>query len=86
MITGSVNNWDGGYPAGGNYWSEKDIPYTIDDNNGDRHPLMEPWIPRVLQTDLNNGTINIVDISIVAIAFDSTPEDPNWTVILFSRL
>ncbi len=102
VSTGSVNNWDGGYPAGGNYWSDYtgtdlnhglsqnitgsdgigDIPYTIDDNNTDRYPLMEPWILRVLQTDLNNdGTVNILDISIVAVAFGSTPEDPNWNEI-----
>jgi len=32
--------------------------------------------------DLNtDGTINILDISVVAMAFGSTPEDPDWNVI-----
>ena len=32
--------------------------------------------------DLNaDGTINILDISVVAMAFGSTPEDPDWSVI-----
>jgi parallel beta-helix repeat protein len=50
----SVNNWDNGYPSGGNYWSDYlgidsngdgigDTPYIIDENNQDRYPLMKPW-------------------------------------------
>ncbi len=46
--------WDNGYPSGGNYWSDYtgidanqngigDNPYTIDTNNQDRYPLMEPY-------------------------------------------
>jgi parallel beta-helix repeat protein len=60
--TGLANNWDSGYPAGGNYWSDYngtdafcgpnqdlpgsdgkgDTPYTIDENNQDNYPLMNP--------------------------------------------
>lgn len=59
-----------------------DEPYVIDDHNTDRYPLMEPWIPGALQSDLNNDeTVNILDITIVAIAFGSTPEDPKWNII-----
>jgi parallel beta-helix repeat protein len=47
----SVNDWDSGYPSGGNYWSNYtgvdsdhdgmgDTPYTIDLDNTDSHPLM----------------------------------------------
>jgi len=33
-------------------------------------------------SDLNNdGTVNILDVSIVALAFGSTPDDPNWNII-----
>lgn len=56
----SVNVWDGGYPSGGNYWSDYeerypdageiddsglwDKPYVIDENNADRYPLMKPYV------------------------------------------
>ncbi len=56
-----------------------DDPYIIDEENMDNYPLMEPWIPIIKQTDLNSdGAVNIIDISIVAKAFGSRPEDPNW--------
>jgi parallel beta-helix repeat protein len=56
-----------------------DTPYVIDDNNIDHHPLMLPWGSELLQTDLNHdGIVNILDISIIAIAFGSTPGDPHW--------
>jgi len=58
---GINNTWDGGYPSGGNYWSDYekrypaaeeldgsgiwDTPYDIDENNQDNYPLMEPWSP-----------------------------------------
>ena len=51
VSTGSVNNWNGSYSAGGNYWSDYngsdsnndgvgDTPYVLDGNNGDNYPLM----------------------------------------------
>ena len=59
-----------------------DAQYVIDDDNIDRYPLMVHWVPELLETDLNDdGTVNIVDISIVAIAFGSAPEDPYWNII-----
>ena len=37
----------------------------------------DPWL------DTNDdGTINILDISLLAMAFGSTPEDPNWNQIV----
>ena len=55
-----TNSWDDGFPSGGNYWSDYlnrypnateidasgigDIPYVIDANNTDRHPLMNQYI------------------------------------------
>jgi len=59
-----------------------DTPYAIDDNNIDHYPLMVPWTSELLKTDLNDdGVVNILDISIIAIAFGSTPEGPNWNII-----
>ena len=55
----SVNVWDDGYPAGGNFWIDyltrypnateidnsgiSNMPYVIDANNTDHYPLMEPF-------------------------------------------
>lgn len=55
-----VNEWDDGYPSGGNYWSDYssrypnaseidssgilDTPYVIDSNNIDNYPLMNQFI------------------------------------------
>ncbi|MEM3729049.1 MAG: NosD domain-containing protein [Candidatus Bathyarchaeia archaeon] len=59
MSPGEANNWDNGYPSGGNYWSDYeerypnaeelygsglwDTPYIIDEYNQDRYPLMYPY-------------------------------------------
>lgn len=50
----SINTWDLGYPAGGNYWNNYtgmdvnsdgigDTPYIINAKNQDKYPLMNPW-------------------------------------------
>ncbi len=49
-----TNNWDNGYPSGGNYWGDYagldfnkdgigDAPYVINSGNEDRFPLMTPY-------------------------------------------
>jgi parallel beta-helix repeat protein len=99
IASGSVNNWDGGYPAGGNYWSDcsgtdlfcgvyqnrsgsdgiADEPYIIDAENKDRYPLMNPWTPQALITDINDdGKVNILDVTIVAKAFGTKQGDLMW--------
>jgi parallel beta-helix repeat protein len=51
----SENFWDGGYPSGGNYWSDYngtdtnhdgigDTPYVMDANNIDHYPLMNQYV------------------------------------------
>ena len=52
----STNVWDDGYPSGGSYWDDYtgedpdhdgigNTEYTIDVDNVDHYPLMNPWIP-----------------------------------------
>jgi hypothetical protein len=54
------NQWDDGYPSGGNFWSDYqekysnaseidnsglwNTPYTIDSGNRDRYPLMNKYV------------------------------------------
>ena len=56
--TSGENFWDDGYPSGGNYWNDYvepdlnhdgigDTQYTIDENNVDHYPLINPWTPPV---------------------------------------
>jgi parallel beta-helix repeat protein len=56
----STNDWDDGYPSGGNYWSDYverypdavqiddsgiwNTPYVIDEDNQDNYPLMNPFM------------------------------------------
>jgi len=54
-----------------------DIPYTIDENNQDRYPLIYPWSP--LLGDINGDRkVDGRDIAIVAKAFASYPNHPRW--------
>jgi len=63
----SVNEWDDGFPSGGNYWVNYEpwyptageiddlgiwnAPYIIDKGNIDRYPLTEPFIPILPELD-----------------------------------
>jgi parallel beta-helix repeat protein len=60
FITGEINSWDNGFPAGGNYWSDYkqrypnakevdnsgiwDTPYRIESFNIDNYPLVTPYV------------------------------------------
>jgi len=72
-ILPSENVWDNDYPAGGNYWSNYtnlypeaeeldssgiwETPYSIDENNQDRYPLLNPLvIPQIQVPDGDTPT------------------------------
>jgi len=73
-LSNSIENWDNGYPSGGNYWSDYeekhpnateiddsdiwDTPYVLDENNQDNYPLMLTKAP-VPPPDITAPTINI---------------------------
>jgi parallel beta-helix repeat protein len=58
-----------------------DTPYSINLDNQDRYPLMNAYA-FALATDLNkDGKVNIVDITLIAQAFSSSPGDARWNPI-----
>jgi parallel beta-helix repeat protein len=85
----SVNEWDNGYPSGGNYWSDytgidvdgDDIgntPYVADAGNQDHNPLMTPY--PYFSGDVNrDGIVNQLDLEMLNIAYSSTPTSTNWS-------
>ena len=82
------NIWDDGYPSGGNYWSDHnpsdedkdkigDSPYVVEEENVDMYPLIYPFqfyeLGFTPRPDLNNdGIVNIVDVSTVAMDYEKT--------------
>jgi parallel beta-helix repeat protein len=90
----SVNIWDNGHLSGGNYWDDYQTkyhdtaeidssgiwgtPYVIDGNNTDRYPYVRP-LPIGLLGDVNyDGVVNILDITIIASAYNHTEVEPHW--------
>jgi parallel beta-helix repeat protein len=72
LYSGSYQNETGSDGIG-------DTPYVIDANNRDYYPLMPrpQYVPIV--GDLNlDGTVDISDAILVALAFGSYPGHPNW--------
>jgi parallel beta-helix repeat protein len=53
-----------------------DTPYTINGNNSDYYPLMNPyWTLGDVNHDLE---VDIFDVVLACVAYSSTPIDPNW--------
>jgi len=84
VIESFFNAWNN--TCEGNYWSDYDgaefnnygignTPYVIDANNQDNCPLMSPY----MLGDVNHDAeVSIVDIYMIAKAFQSEPGDENW--------
>jgi parallel beta-helix repeat protein len=84
MIVSFPNFWNNSIE--GNYWSDYNettfnnygigsVPYVIDTQNIDYHPLRSPY----MLGDVNHdGRIDIKDVSTVAKAFGAKFGDPSW--------
>jgi len=56
-----------------------DTAYPIEAQGIDHYPLMEPYRAAPMLGDLNGDKIvDIFDLAMVAVAFNSMPESPNW--------
>lgn len=81
----SISLWNNS--CEGNYWSDYngydsdgngigDIPYSINADNQDNYPLMNPyWSPADVNYDLE---IDIYDVVLACLAYNSTTSDPRW--------
>lgn len=90
MTPWSDNNYDGGYPTGGNYWSDYngsdsdgdgigDTPYIVSGDRVDHYPLMNLANP--LPGDVNwDGRVDIYDLIVQASIYGITEEDAGWNV------
>ncbi len=58
-----------------------DTPYSIEVNNVDHYPLMNPWIAAPPGDINRDGKVDIKDVAIAAKAFGSCPGHPRWNPI-----
>ncbi len=72
QFSGSYQNMAGGDGIADN-------AYPIETQGIDNYPLMRLYSGAPMQGDLNGDrTVDIFDLAMVAAAFNSTPESPNW--------
>jgi hypothetical protein len=63
----------------GNYTISAYAPPIVGENNVDNNQLVDGWVQKTITGDLNgDGKVNIVDVTIVARAFQARPGDPSW--------
>jgi parallel beta-helix repeat protein len=76
IVSDSVETWDDGYPIGGNYWSNYwmknpnaaeignstilNTPYTINSQNIDRYPLLNPFNSTIYAIEASSPKISII--------------------------
>ncbi len=71
--------WDTSTVPKGNYTIRAYAPPIIGEDITANNELIDGWIVETMLGDVNgDGRVNILDISIVAKAFQSTPSDPRW--------
>jgi hypothetical protein len=64
----------------GNYTISAYAPPIAGENNVDNNRLVDGWLRKTITGDLNgDGKVNIIDVTIVARAFQARPGDPSWS-------
>ncbi len=58
-----------------------DAPYSLDENNKDRCPLINPWKPPIPGDTNKDSRVDMRDIALTARAFGSYPDHPRWNQI-----
>ena len=87
----SMNEWDNGYPSGGNYWSGYsdhdsigDTAYIVDENNQDNYPLMGMF--HSFNTSYGYAVDFVSNSSISNFSFNLSPEEklPPEAILAFN--
>jgi len=55
-----------------------DTPYSIDVNNVDHYPLMNPWTPATPGDINRDGEVDMKDVAVAGVAFGSYAGHPRW--------
>jgi endoglucanase len=71
--------WDTSTVSKGNYTISAYAPPIIGENYTANNQLVDGWVIETILGDLNgDGKVNIIDVTLVATAFQTRPGDPKW--------